>query len=273
MDAELHALIRGAATLPHSGRTLRDHLVGTWDLLRRWDAPAVVRRAGLVHSIYATSEFPHALVAATDRERVRQVAGVDAERLAWIFCGLDRSRLFDAIYGTRARRLQPVHALVHGEGMVLDEHTLAALLVIEMANYAEQAGAEAGAGPVAWMFWIVGWRVLEHLPFPLPPATRLGLGGLGWEREERACAAYLHGDFALACEENPYAAEPLLRHAQELELTGARDDARSKARAARQLLEAWQCAWDKRRTWRQWAALAARLSGGDASSKLRAEIA
>jgi hypothetical protein len=95
------ALLReaGADRIPHSGRTLLDHLVGTADLLASWGAPLRVELAGLVHSVYGTGSFGEAPLAEADRDRVIAAVGAEAEHLADLFCLMDRPFLEDAVSG------------------------------------------------------------------------------------------------------------------------------------------------------------------------------
>ena len=89
----------GADRVPHSGRTLLDHLVGTADLLASWGAPPRVELAGLVHSVYGTGSFGEAPLAQADRDRVIAAVGPEAEHLADLFCRMDRPFLEDAVSG------------------------------------------------------------------------------------------------------------------------------------------------------------------------------
>jgi hypothetical protein len=79
----------GADKIPHSGRTLFDHLVGTAVLLEKHSEREAVCLAGMYHSIYGTNFFRHQTLDAgspADRKIVRGVIGGEAERLVWLFC-------------------------------------------------------------------------------------------------------------------------------------------------------------------------------------------
>lgn len=95
VDARYESFLEahGAKAAPHSGRTLYEHLKGTYDLLRDWGAPKHVQLAGLFHSIYGTQYFGHASVPLTERHKVRALIGDTAERLVFAFCTDDRRRL------------------------------------------------------------------------------------------------------------------------------------------------------------------------------------
>lgn len=78
----------------HSGRTLLDHLVGTHDLLQRWGNSEDICNAGLFHSIYGTVHFHHKAWPLDQRDVIRGLIGDYAEKLACLFCGMNRPAAF-----------------------------------------------------------------------------------------------------------------------------------------------------------------------------------
>ena len=85
---------QGADKIPHiKGGTLFDHLGRVEAQLEKWGLPMEIRLAGLFHSIYSTSHFPHALISEETREELSTIIGEPAERLAWIFGRLNRLSL------------------------------------------------------------------------------------------------------------------------------------------------------------------------------------
>lgn len=103
MDEHLEACLRflsGARvdSLDHSRRSLLDHLLGTRTLLAAWGARQPVCDAGLFHSVYSTEAFEAAAVSLDRRDEVRSLIGGEAERLAWLFCVMNRES-FDANLG------------------------------------------------------------------------------------------------------------------------------------------------------------------------------
>jgi hypothetical protein len=82
---------QGAGGLPHPGGTLLDHLRRTHGLLVAWDAPPALAIAGLCHAVYGTDGYPHALVAATDRHIVTDLAGAEAEAIVHLYARCDRA--------------------------------------------------------------------------------------------------------------------------------------------------------------------------------------
>ena len=83
----------GTAEVIHtSAGAFSDHLVGLYDVTRWWNLPTVYCDAALLHSIYGTEGFQGFSLPAglTERAAVIDLVGADAERVAFIFCGLDR---------------------------------------------------------------------------------------------------------------------------------------------------------------------------------------
>lgn len=132
----------GADQAAHSGRTLLSHLQGTHDLLKTWGNPTAVCLAGLFHSIYGTNAFRRRSLSAADRPQLRAAIGMDAEALAWAFCGIDRPRTIlralhlgipDAPALLEGRQAIPPRESIH-----VSPIELSALAEIECANLIEQ---------------------------------------------------------------------------------------------------------------------------------------
>jgi hypothetical protein len=124
--------------IKHSGRTFYDHLKGTYDLLTQRHAPDYVCIAGLFHSIYGTNAFQRQSVLLSERDKIIEVIGPQAERLAFIFCCCDRPRVF-----VNAVRKGPPYQIVNrhdGSLMPLSVTDMSDLLDIEVANLVDQGG-------------------------------------------------------------------------------------------------------------------------------------
>ncbi|MGJ4729260.1 DUF6817 domain-containing protein [Luteimonas sp. SDU101] len=129
---------RGADQVPHSGRTLLEHLVGTSELLRSWGCSEQVCAAGLLHSVYGTNAFRAVTVDPSERRAVAAVAGTEAESLAYLFATSDRPGAFLA--AVRGRELRN---RLTGEPARASLEALTNLVQIECANLIEQGtGAE-----------------------------------------------------------------------------------------------------------------------------------
>lgn len=99
-DRELHSFLTRAIpeALEHTGATAFDqHLVGVQSVLRHWGADEEVARSGLFHSIYGTEGYQGFKLPFTKRKEIRALIGERAERLAWIFCVVDRLSLDELV--------------------------------------------------------------------------------------------------------------------------------------------------------------------------------
>ena len=84
--------------LEHTGSAAFDeHLKGVQAVLRYWNAPQHVSHAGLFHSIYGTEGFQGFALPLSQRDAVRSLIGTQAEKLAFIFCMLDRYSFDDTV--------------------------------------------------------------------------------------------------------------------------------------------------------------------------------
>lgn len=82
----------GAAEIDHPGGTLLAHLRRVHALTVEWNASPRVRLAAICHASYGTAGFPHALLPTTDRQRLQDVIGTDAEALVHLYGAHDRSQ-------------------------------------------------------------------------------------------------------------------------------------------------------------------------------------
>lgn len=101
----------GAGGLAHSGQTFLDHLLGTRALLMAWKTSPEICDAGLFHAVYGTEMFTSVVVAPSDRRSVVEIIGERAERLAWLFCVMQREG-----FVREASRGTPAHIFNHATG-------------------------------------------------------------------------------------------------------------------------------------------------------------
>ena len=80
----------GCDEVNHANQTLLEHLIGVYKLLKSWNAPEYIQDAGLFHSVYGTSYFKPVIL--IDREVVKNIIGIHAEALVFIFCFLPQPR-------------------------------------------------------------------------------------------------------------------------------------------------------------------------------------
>jgi len=77
----------------HSGnRNLLHHLVGVSLILSERDCSDALCVAGLFHSIYGTAHFGPKMISMDERDKVKELIGVEAENLVYQFCILPKDR-------------------------------------------------------------------------------------------------------------------------------------------------------------------------------------
>lgn len=128
----------GAHLLPHSGRTLQEHLLGTCNLLKAWGCPPHVCKAGMFHSIYGTNAFQRSCLTEGDRAMLHDSIGVEAERLVYLFSVSDRPVAF-----LKAVPTLTIISRLTGQVIEVTKGELQELMAIECANLMEQ-GAVSG---------------------------------------------------------------------------------------------------------------------------------
>jgi hypothetical protein len=84
-DAVQFLIDNGVEENVHSGRHLLDHLIGTAELLMKWECHGDLVLAGLCHSIYGTAAYRPITVDFSRRDEVKEIIGDYAELLAWEF--------------------------------------------------------------------------------------------------------------------------------------------------------------------------------------------
>ena len=89
-------LFNNIKSLPHSGRTLQDHLEGTAKILKHWICSKEIIDVGLYHSVYGTSVYKN--IATTDRTEVISLIGEYAESLVYTFCNTPSIRIVNFIH-------------------------------------------------------------------------------------------------------------------------------------------------------------------------------
>ena len=101
---EIHGALASLvpAALAHTGAVAFDeHLRGVEAVVRSWvpDDEALCL-AGLFHSIYGTEGFQGFCLPFSERPKIRKIIGERAERLAWLFCCVDRASFDRAVLGS-----------------------------------------------------------------------------------------------------------------------------------------------------------------------------
>jgi len=161
--AGLIAFLRanGAGDLGHAGgRSLLAHLLGTYEVLRRWEQPPVTAHAALIHSVYGTDLYARALLARERRPQLSALAGEQTERLAYLFAVIPRARLFAGSHTwLRDTAQRPAAQAGTMTDAPASRQESDALIVLHMANLAEQAQSRDGSPGV----WLAKLRELAEL--------------------------------------------------------------------------------------------------------------
>jgi hypothetical protein len=277
----------GAERVPHSRRTLYEHLCGVERILTAWKLPREVCLAGLFHSIYSTERFRYATLPFTERARVQHRIGERAERLAYLFGILRREAILEqaGLHGPLTADVSvglPCHwnyeLLVTVAG---DE--IATLVLLCLANRIEQATKPAtGAG--FWMAW-AGAQCARlaaagvTLPRPLAPLPSISIA------DERALQSFYFqaltfirdGDLdrALeyldrACSGSQVAGEPYLVRAFVKRALCAESTA--DVERGLELLAAWGSPWHKRLSFEAWQAIGVSINAGAPADAIRAAL-
>ncbi|MEO0494876.1 MAG: DUF6817 domain-containing protein [Actinomycetota bacterium] len=127
-----HLRSLGFGELQHDSHVpFLSHLIGTRRVLASWDSSEALCDAGLFHSVYGTEYFqPPEGTPSAERDEVRALIGHEAERLAWLWCTIER----DAIDVTAST----VPDRTTGATIGLTERELADIATLWAADTVEQ---------------------------------------------------------------------------------------------------------------------------------------
>lgn len=247
-----------------------DHLIGTYEIVRRWNQPVWLQHAALVHSVYGTDAYRPQLVPPSKRSDLTAVGGGRAERLAYLFSVTPRDRL---LAGTHVWAPGLTTPAARSDRDPIDHppatrEELDALVLLHMANMAEQVQAQDGSPGV----WLVRLRELAELLITsdtvVLPLFIAELAAFSAEDESTARRAYRAGvgevgdpraranRLALAAAVCPVVPEPCVWQAHLSCCHGDLSMARSWARSAQRRLADLGAGWDKRLTYDEWLRLA-----------------
>lgn len=84
----------GAGEFEHLDGSLIDHLKGTRDLLKKWNASVELQEAGLYHAAYGTAGFDQAFVSIELRSKIGNILGKAAEEIVYQYCACNRNSFF-----------------------------------------------------------------------------------------------------------------------------------------------------------------------------------
>ncbi|MDQ6834738.1 MAG: aspartyl/asparaginyl beta-hydroxylase domain-containing protein [Actinomycetota bacterium] len=265
----------GASRYGHgAGRSLLDHLVGTYEIAGRWEQPPWLQHAALIHSVYGTESYRPQLIPWSRRDEVIALAGEQAERLAYLFAVTPRRGLFAGTHRW-TRGLVTASSESTGEMSVAPPATgdeLDGLVLLHLANLADQAQASDGSPGT----WLVDLRDLAEVVFDsnavTPPLFIATLAGFS-KADESACRAAYRDALAqsdpapraerltMAAAICPVVAEPCVWMAYEAGCRGDLMAAHEWARTAQQRLLRLGASWDKRLRFDEWRTVITVLGG------------
>lgn len=134
-----------AAALPHSRRSLLQHLEGTQSLLVSWGQPIETCCAGLLHAVYGTESFK-AGQCVVERHEVARVVGTEVEYLVFLFHArsgeefLNVAKLLAQETGwALLEQDQPFFSRESQSWTVISSAQFRALAAIQLANALDQA--------------------------------------------------------------------------------------------------------------------------------------
>ncbi|MFG2621213.1 DUF6817 domain-containing protein [Streptomyces sp. NPDC048507] len=98
-DSPAIALLKevGADTAKHSGGTLLTHLLRVEALLAAWGGRPALRTAALCHAFYGTDGLPVILLELSERARLREAIGTEAEELVYFYASCDRKASYPSL--------------------------------------------------------------------------------------------------------------------------------------------------------------------------------
>jgi hypothetical protein len=267
---------RKAHLAPHRTLSLEHHLVNTCNILTSWRQPPHVQYAGLVHSVYSTDTFRHRTFTLDERDRVRELVGEAAERLAYLYCVIDRRELLSAVRSSLSTPdVFEVTNRLDGEPVAISRGDAGGLVVVYMANAVEQS-CRRDLSPSTWLSNVSlrgldARRLAEVIPTVFDGCTTV----VSQTDETRLLSGYQRlvarfggvNDSTVGRDDLgglpgsawPFVAEPLVWMGFDAIARGRPDEAGVCGGMAADRLRQWGSPWDKRLTLGQWLELCAAL--------------
>ena len=122
----------------HSGRTLGDHLIGTYDILKQKGCDDHVCLAGGLHSVYGTNVYQKQLIRINNRQFIKECFGEDTENLVWIFHSIARPKALQEIVLSECHIYFIPSSINDGDFFHISQKEYKELCLIEYANLVEQ---------------------------------------------------------------------------------------------------------------------------------------
>jgi hypothetical protein len=168
------------AVLDHTGSAAFDeHLKGVQAVLRYWNAPSHVAKAGLFHSIYGTEGFQGFALSLTERNAIQQLIGEKAENLSFWFCMVDRSTLDKTVMDWDGRKTLDASEIIRLRArpelgrfdLILNKEEWLDFVELTLADWLEQVeGAATKPSPLflwktgeAYAYRRLAYRKMSHI--------------------------------------------------------------------------------------------------------------
>lgn len=132
-------LQRGVGEDWHKAGTFRHHLVGVARSLTLWQQPDDVRLLGLLHSVYGNAQVDiMKFDPESERAKVRELVGEQAERLIYLYCIIARIDLVRALLKDEIRTDGSLIVPSPQGPVTLAARDVAAMTIVTMADVCEQ---------------------------------------------------------------------------------------------------------------------------------------
>lgn len=151
-SSALHEKVRQIVplALEHTGAAAFDeHLVGVESVVRCWTGDEDLAKAALFHSIYGTEGFQGFALPLSQRPQIRKIIGTKAERLAWLYCCLDRTT-FDRAVESGQRTSVAARPELGGFALGNTEDEFKDLCILFLADICEQMEGVAKKEVYGW---------------------------------------------------------------------------------------------------------------------------
>ncbi len=130
---------RGVGQDWHKAGTFRHHLVGVARTLTLWKQPAHVRLLGLLHSVYGNAHVDlMKFDPKSERARVAEAVGVEAERLIYQFCVMSRKQFVHELFAGNLAADGSLTLTLDEAPLILPAHDVAVYIIVTMADICEQ---------------------------------------------------------------------------------------------------------------------------------------
>mmetsp|Transcript_26211 Transcript_26211/g.57401 ORF Transcript_26211/g.57401 Transcript_26211/m.57401 type:complete len:319 (-) Transcript_26211:1819-2775(-) len=150
--------------LEHTGSAAFDeHLKGVQAVLRYWGSPSYLTNAGLFHSIYGTEGFQGFSLPLSERPAVKDLIGVKGEKLAFVFCMVDRSTVDETVFAWKEEDSASSQSIYNFRArpelgrfdIVLTKEEWLDFLELSLADWLEQVEG-AATKPSPLFLWRIG---------------------------------------------------------------------------------------------------------------------